>query len=194
MSENSPLEVRRQAFHIGLGLLSIFVISSELVDWKFFLILLLVGILVSIISKKRALPGISWFLKYFDRTNERIPGKGALFFITGVMLALVLFEKDVAMAAIMILTLGDSVSHLFGRFFGKVRNPWNQYKLIEGTLLGFVAGAVGAAAFVPWNQALLASAVAMTVESIELRFRNQSVDDNVLIPLVAGVVMLIMRL
>jgi len=194
MTENSPLEVRRQAFHIGLGLLSIFAITSELVDWKFFLILLIVGIPISIISKKRELPAIAWLLKYFDRKNEIIPGKGALFFIAGVMLALVLFEKDIALAAIMILTLGDSISHLFGRFFGKVKHPWNQYKLIEGTLLGFVAGAVGAAAFVPWNQALLASAVAMIVEGIELRFRNHSVDDNILIPLVAGIVMLIMRL
>jgi dolichol kinase len=193
MEENSSLEIRRQAFHIAFGLFAVLLISYG-IGWEFFLYLLVTGIGVSFLSRKHRLPLISWFLDYFERKDATIPGRGALFFVAGILLAVVLFENEIALAAIMILTLGDSVSHIFGRFFGRVRYPWNRYKLIEGTLLGFASGAVGAAAFVTWNEAILASAIAMIVEGFELKFRSQAVDDNLIIPLVAGAVIYVLRL
>ncbi|MBN2453915.1 hypothetical protein JXB11_00040 [Candidatus Woesearchaeota archaeon] len=193
MEKNSSLEIRRQAFHIAVGLFSVFLISYGLAGWEFFALVAVAGSIVSLISTKRRLPIISWFLAAFER-KDKIPGKGAIFFMVGIALSLLLFEEEIALASVMILTLGDSLSHLFGRFFGKVKHPWNSYKLIEGTLLGFAAGAIGAAAFVPWIEAIIASAIAMTVEGFELRFRSRAVDDNLIIPLVAGAVIYVLRL
>ncbi|MAG15436.1 hypothetical protein CMO88_00070 [Candidatus Woesearchaeota archaeon] len=191
MDKETSLEIRRQIFHAAVGLVSVILIANELVDWKFFLLLLLAGVLLSIFSVKRKLPLISWFLENFERKNA-FPGQGALFLVAGILAAFLLFEKDIALASIMIVTLGDSVSHAFGRLFGKIKHPLNKYKLVEGSLLGFIAAAIGASLFVVWPQAVLASAIAMLVESFELKHRR--VDDNLLIPLVAGAVIFVMRM
>jgi len=94
----------------------------------------------------------------------------------------------------MIVTFGDSASHLSGKFFGKVKHPLNKYKLLEGTLLGFIAALIGALFFVGWQEAIPAAVVAMVVESLELKFRSKVVDDNLLIPLVAGAVISVVRM
>ena len=191
MDKDTSLELRRQAFHVVLGFTSIFLIATELVDWKFFFLVLIAGFLISIYSVKKSLFAISWFLKHFERKNT-FPGQGALYLVAGILLAVLLFEKNVALASITIVTLGDSVSHVFGKLFGKIRHPLNRYKFIEGSLVGFAAAVIGAAFFVVWTQALVAAAVAMVIESFELKLRR--VDDNLLIPLVAGLVISVMRL
>jgi phytol kinase len=191
MEKENSLELRRHAFHMGLGMLFVLLISMGF-DWRFFLALIIVGAVLSYVSAKKNIPIIAWFLEKFERKNVW-PGKGALFFVIGTFLALVLFPRDVALASIMIMTFGDSLAHLFGRFFGRIKHPFNAYKMIEGTLIGFLAGGITASAFVPWPQAMAASAVAMFFEGIELKFRNNAVDDNIVIPLVAGVVILLFR-
>ncbi|MFH1182205.1 MAG: diacylglycerol/polyprenol kinase family protein [Candidatus Woesearchaeota archaeon] len=189
--EDNSLELRRQTFHMGLGMLFVLLISLGF-DWRFFLALIIVGAILSYVSARRKIPVIAWFLEKFERKNSW-PGKGALFFAIGTFLALVLFPRDIALASILILTFGDSLAHLFGRFFGKVKHPLNTYKMIEGTIIGFLAGGIAAAVFVPWQQAMAASAVAMFVEGIDLRFRRNAVDDNIVVPLVAGVVIWLFR-
>jgi len=192
MDKDTSLELRRQAFHIVLGLISVFLIATELVDWKFFFLVMIAGFFIAIFSVKKNLFLISWFLEHFERKDARIPGQGALYLVAGILFAVLLFEKDIALAAIMILIFGDSISHVFGKLFGKIRHPLNRYKCIEGSLVGFAAAVIGAAFFVVWTQALVAAAVAMVVESFELKLRR--VDDNLLIPLVAGLVISVMRL
>ena len=188
--KENTLEIRRQAAHILLGLTLVLLIEKELIGWEILTIIVLTGLVLSVLSRKYRIPVIAQLLDYLERAEVRktTPGKGILFFVLGVLIVVVFFQKEIALAAIMILTLGDSVSHLFGRFFGKIPHPWNDYKLIEGTMLGFVAGTVGAAAFVPLTAAVVGSAVAMVVEGIELRLKRTTVDDNLLIPIIAAVV------
>jgi phytol kinase len=192
MKKETSLELRRHAFHMALGSLFVLIISAGWIDWPFFLVLIIVGAILSYFSTKRRLPVIGWFLEKFDRKSS-FPGRGALFFVIGTFLAVVLFPKDIALASIMIMTFGDSLAHLFGRFFGKVKHPFNTYKMIEGTFIGFLAGGIMATFFVPWQQAMAASAVAMFVEGIEFRFRKNIIDDNIIVPLVAGVVLWLFR-
>ena len=192
MEKSISLELKRQSFHITAGAVSVLLIEKGVVDWKFFLLLLLLGAFISVLSIKVRLPVIAWFLKNFERKRAKFPGQGALFLAAGILMALLLFEKDIALASITILAVGDSVSHVSGRLFGRVKHPLNKYKLIEGTLIGFVAAAIGASFFVAWPQAMAASAAAMVVEGFELKHRR--IDDNLLIPLVAGLIISVMRL
>jgi len=193
MEKSVSLELKRQAVHIAVGLAAVFLIAKDIVSWNFFLLVLLTGITLSFLSLKKKLPFVSWFLEHFER-KDAFPGKGALFLVTGILLSVVLFEKDIALASIMIVTFGDSASHLSGKFFGKVKHPLNKYKLLEGTLLGFIAALIGALFFVGWQEAIPAAVVAMVVESLELKFRSKVVDDNLLIPLVAGAVISVVRM
>ncbi len=132
-----------------------------------------------------------------DECKKTFPGKGALFLFIGMLLSMILFDvwlgyKDIAIASIMILTLGDSVSALLGPF-GNIPHPLNKVKLIEGTIAGIIAGYVGAVIFVSPIEALLGSTVAMLVEALDLKFSKIKLDDNILVPLIAGIVMLIVR-
>ena len=94
----------------------------------------------------------------------------------------------------MILTLGDSISHIIGGKFGSLRNlfNWKSKKLFEGTLAGVIAGFFGALLFVPASQALLGSFVAMIAEVMKIDFNNNELDDNLVVPLIAGTVMFLM--
>ncbi|MBI2583384.1 MAG: right-handed parallel beta-helix repeat-containing protein [Candidatus Aenigmarchaeota archaeon] len=98
-----------------------------------------------------------------------------------------MFSRNVALASIMVLALGDSLSHL-GRF-GSIRHPFNKTRFLEGTAIGIVAGTLGALYFVPFSAAFFGSLAAMIAESFDLRVSKVKIDDNLLIPLVAGLVM-----
>jgi len=192
MEKSVSLEIKRQAVHIAVGIAAAFLVAKGVVDWKFFLPVLLAGTALSFVSVKKRLPVVSWFLEHFER-RESFPGKGALFLVAGMLLAVLLFERSIALASIMIVTFGDSISHVSGKLFGKIRHPLNKYKLVEGSILGSAAAAIGAAFFVQWQEAVPAAAIAMIVESFELKFRGMAVDDNLLIPLVAGLVISVIR-
>ena len=113
----------------------------------------------------------------------------------GSLLVLKLFDKDIALASIMVLTFGDSVSHIFGAKFGRLQNFFNgqSRKLFEGTLMGFLAGFGGAVLFVRFPLAFVGSFTAMVAEVIKIDFNDKTLDDNIVVPLVAGTVMFLMR-
>jgi len=76
----------------------------------------------------------------------------------------------------------------------KTRHPLKEERLLEGTFFGIIAATLGAMVFVSIVEALIASIVAMTVESIELELGKHPIDDNILIPLVAGLTILLTNL
>ena len=126
---------------------------------------------------------------------DSFPGKGTLFFFIGSLLVLKLFDQDIALASIMILTFGDSVSHLFGAKFGRLQNFFNgkSRKLFEGTLMGALAGFFGAVLFVRFPLAFVGSFSAMMAEVIKIDFNDKTLDDNIVVPLVAATVMFLIR-
>ncbi len=105
-----------------------------------------------------------------------------------------MFPKDIAMASIMVLALGDSISHLYGLHYGKTKHPLSKTKFMEGTIAGTIFGFIGAFVFLPWWEAFLASFAAMIVEAIEIKIGTNQVDDNLIVPFVAGAAVWLMRL
>lgn len=182
-------EFRRQIVHILLGLAIVLLYSYGIINAYIILILLLFGFLLSFLSTKFEIFLISWFLRKFERQKVKkiFPGKGIIFYLLGVFLVMFFFEKNIALASITILALGDGISHIVGRYFGKTKTFLSKYKLLEGSIAGFVVAAVGASLFVlPWK-AIMASAVAMVVELIELKINEETVDDNLVVPLIAAI-------
>ncbi len=197
MAENKFSEIKRQALHAVMGITLVILLSAHLINtWHIFW-LLIVGSLLAFLSKRIRVPIISWILDHCERPEQRktFPGRGPVFFILGSLLALKLFPFDAALAAILILSLGDSVSHLFGHYYGRIPNPFNHksLKLFEGTLMGTGAGFLGAIFFVSPSEAFLASLGAMLAEAMEFDLNQQHVDDNLVIPLVAGTIILLLR-
>jgi len=181
------LELRRQIFHVLLGVVLVILLHFNIIGFEVVFLMLVAGIFISLLSSKYKIPMIEWFLENFDRKNAVLRGQGVLTCFLGILIVLLFFEKNVALASILILTLGDSFCHL-GKW-GKLKNPFNNVKFIEGLLVGVAVATAGALIFVSFWQALLGSLIAMIVESFDLKIWKWEIDDNLLIPLIAGLVM-----
>lgn len=217
MKENnrqiSSFEWNRQLFHIFLGILIVLLLLYDgLIGTIIFLlfgisgrnifngrniilVLIIIGLVLSYTSRKIKIPVVYYLLQKFERKKEieRFPGKGIIFYFIGVYIALLLYPKDIAMASIMVLAFGDSISHIFGLHYGKVRHPFSKTKFLEGTIAGFVAGFIGALVFLPWQEAFFASLTAMIVETIDIKIGIEHVDDNLIVPFAAGATVWVMR-
>ncbi len=194
----STLELKRQLMHILVGIVTVTLLYFDILSpWALFL-MIIIGFLLSFLVKRNVkVPLIDWFLRHFERPDQmnNFPGKGTLFFFIGSLLVLKLFDKDIALASIMVLTFGDSVSHLFGAKFGRLQNFFNgqSRKLFEGTLMGTLAGFFASWLFVSFPLAFVGSFAAMIAEVIKIDFNERTLDDNIVVPLVAGTVMFLMR-
>lgn len=187
------LEIRRQLFHLFLGAGIVLLYYFNLIDPLMVFVAVVLGGFICLLCKRIKVPIFDFFLRNFEREEQRkiFPGRGTLFFFVGVLLVMKLFEKDIALAAIMVLALGDSVSHLVGESLGKTKNVFNgkSKKLLEGTIAGVLGGFLGAIFFVPFPEAFLGSLGAMIAEVLEFEMNGKSIDDNLIVPLVAGTVM-----
>lgn len=191
MEKKEKLEIKRQIFHFLFGILIVILYQLRILTVDHIFIIFLIGLIISFISLKHKIPLIYWFLKNFEREQDlkKIPGKGTLTYMLGVLIVLFFFKENIALAAIMILAVGDSVSHIIGKYFGKRRYSFNNIKHIEGTVVGIFLASIAASLFVSSTLAFLGSAAAMITEAIDLRIGKTIIDDNLVIPVVAGLTM-----
>jgi dolichol kinase len=188
-------ETKRQIFHLVLGLLIVLLIYVDLLTAKLIGIVILIGLILSFTTRRYKIPVIDWFLQTFEREKDikHIPGKGVIFMFVGAFIMVFFFPKNVALASMMILALGDSLAPLVGRY-GKIKHPFSNRRFLEGFIVGFIAGFLGAVIFVAAIPALIASLAAMIIEGVDLELKINPLDDNIMMPLVAGLVILLLRL
>jgi dolichol kinase len=190
-------EFRRKIVHFTLGIFLVIFINSNLQNYEqimvFFLIALILAIIISVYTRYKKPKLVIYLLGKFDKPKDlkKFPAKGAVFYLIGVIIALALFELDIASASILILAVGDPISHMIGRYYGKTKIVINQKKLLEGTLVGILCGTLAASFFVPVPLAFFGAAFGMMAEAIELEFLN--LDDNFFIPFVSGLVMSLIK-
>jgi phytol kinase len=193
--ERMSLETKRNLFHLVTGICIVCLLHFRIIDLWIVLGGTVMGFLISMVHRKREVPVIGWFLRTFDRQEDiaSIPGRGALFFAIGFLLVLALFPRDMALASITIFVLGDSISPLVGMHAGRIPHPLSEKKFVEGNIAGFLFAFAGAMLFVPIPEAFVASALSMAVEAVDT-VKGRRIEDNVTIPLVAGLAMAAMRI
>lgn len=206
ISENTNIQVKkllfletgRKATHIIFGSTILVLIYLNLIWLQGIAILIALALAASIISTKIKIPGIHFLLRNFERAENlhRFPGRGVVFFLLGILLSLILFDKDIALASIAILTFGDAVASFFNITHGTIQHPFavSKRKLVEGSVAGTIAGFLAAALFINWKFALIGSIVGMLFEAMEIKINNASLDDNVIVPVTAGAAMALARL
>jgi len=183
------LEFRRQILHILYGFALLFFYHYNIIDNRVLLGMIIGGAITSLMVKREKLSPIKRLLSFFEREHhlERFPGRGVLFFTIGAYLALILFEKNIAYAGIMILSVGDAVSNIIGRHYGKIKTKLNPEKNIEGNLAGILISIPFAYYFFPNIYAVIAASfVGMFLEIPAIRIYNFEIDDNLLIPVGAA--------
>ncbi len=183
-------EFRRQSFHFAFGFSCVFMHWAGFLRLWQIAVILVLGLIISFVSQYKKIPLVSDLLQCFDRARDKnFPGRGAFFFLLGVFLSILIFNKEnikIAYAAILILSVGDSLNHLFGTKLQRIRFPWNKRKNMVGVTLGIISGTFAAQFFVPIIPAFIASAIAISLETMPVRIGKIYLDDNVFVPLVAG--------
>jgi HAD superfamily phosphoserine phosphatase-like hydrolase len=132
----------------------------------------------------RNLPVVSTITRHAASQSELYGFAAApLYFATGIVATLLLFPHPASAAAIAAFCLGDSAASLFGGML-TTSLPFNKGKTLEGSLAGFVFAFLAALFFVPPIWALVAAAVAMTIEMLPL-----PINDNISVPIITGAVL-----
>jgi len=187
-------ELGRKLLHIMIGIAALLLIIYNIITPLIIFIILVIGIFSSLLSLKFNVPVLNFFLENFERTDDikRLPGRGIIFAVVGSLLALQLFERNIALASIMILTFADPVSHLVGKLFGKTRSFLDERKNIEGNIAGFIVSSLFAMFFVAPILAISGALIAMLFESLIIEIQKIQLDDNLIIPLAAGTTMLLL--
>ena len=183
------LEIKRQILHIIFGIALALLVYFDIIGYVVLLIAIIICLMISLLSKRYKIPLVHWFFKQCERPEQlkKFPGKGPLFYLIGAFVVVFLFEKDIALAAIMVLALGDSISPIVGSL-GRIPHLFTKKKKFEGVLAGGISGFIGALFFVSPIEAFLASFIAMIAEGIEWK-----IDDNAVVPFVAACVIWILR-
>ena len=184
-------ELGRKALHILIGIILLYLIMFNLIGLYYLFFLLILAGFLSLLSLRYKIPIVNFLLDRFERKNTDLPGRAFLFFLAGILLTLKLFPRDIALASIIILVFADPVSHFVGKTFGKIKLPLDKEKNVEGHLAGFIVSSLFAMFFVSPILAISGSLVAMLFESLIIEIQKIRLDDNFIIPLVAGTTMLL---
>jgi dolichol kinase len=190
------LESRRKIVHMLVGIILVLLITY---DWANPLILgigALLAILFFYSSTKIQIPAASWLLDRLERpeAREKLPGRGVIFYLIGALASLIFFTKDVAIASILILAIGDSAPNLVGLCYDcRIKRPFSEKKYIEGAFVGLVLSFIAASFFVRWHEALIGSFVAIFLEGIDMKIGLRKIDDNLIVPISAGLTISLLR-
>ena len=126
-------------------------------------------------------PVLSFVTRLCVRSSERRRFASApVTLALGVVLSLVFFPALVACVTIAILACADSMATIVGKYYGKIRNPYNHKKSLEGSIAFFITAFICAAVYVPLKTALIVSLVSCIIESLPVKH------DNITIPLGTG--------
>lgn len=194
-----PGELKRKAVHLSTLVVPLLYLDHPLFFFGFHLtrkqaslglaVVLLLLLVLELVRLRARMFGnfFHQFLGDALRRRERGELLGATYLVLGFLVTILAFERPVAVAACEFLVLGDTAAALVGKSLGRV--PAFD-KTVEGSVACLVVcGAVGAALSAavpgfPLHVALAGALVATLFELLPL-----PLDDNLRIPLSAGLVM-----
>lgn len=182
-------ELGRAIVHALFGIVFILAIMLGFLKVWMLAAIIIIGITASLISRQAKIPVIGFLLDRFERHDAILPGKNFILFLIGILLSFVLFPKDICLASIAILAFLDPVSHIMGIKFGRTKTFFNKEKNIEGPIAGVLVGSLGAMLFVNPLIALFGGFFGAFFELLNIQVRGIKVDDDLIIPLMAGLAM-----
>ena len=189
-------ELARKFVHLlSLLVILIYFLASDYFN-KNIAMLILVLILILFLTAeylrlevKRKIPVLNKIWKYVRRKKEASSMGADVFFITGAIIVLAVFDAKVAISAILMTTFGDLSAALIGKRFGKHYLTILEDRAWEGILAEFIVDIIiGIIVFYPllalpqiWLVIFAMAAVATFVETIIYQM-----EDNIIIPIFAG--------
>lgn len=130
------------------------------------------------IIKKKKIP----IFNNIWRPEENQKLGGEIYYLFGIILALTFFDFKIALTSILMMALGDSVATLIGIKFGK--NKLVKNSSIQGTSAGLIMNIIVSYLILGNWKLSIPMAIAATLVEIF----SQKIDDNLTIPVIAGLV------
>jgi len=174
-------ELQRKAVHATSVLIVIFYYflpkKAILLPLTLFLILFLEVEFIRLDLRLK----LPFFHKLY-RENEKDRLSSNVFFLMGAIIAISVFYKEIAIAAILMTTIGDAFAAIFGKRFGRTMIPKLKDRAVEGCMAEFVVDLLIGFVFLhSWLVILVMAGTATIVETVV-----NKIDDNLLIPLFSG--------
>jgi len=186
-------EIKRKIIHLGNSVIPLsyyfFVQDRMTMVWILF------SVTICFVTVDYFRSRIAWIQKWFRiffspmlRKHE-LEGKltGATWAFIGGTISVFLFEKDIAVLALLFMSVGDTVAALIGQRYGKIKIG---KKSIEGFAGGLIS-CIFVSIFFPsvsWINRITGSLVASLIELSPI-----PVDDNLMIPIMSGGMMTLFR-
>lgn len=129
-----------------------------------------------------------YFRQFFGnliRRHEKRALLGSTYLLISALISVEIFPREVCVAALGCLILGDTVAALVGRMWGRI-HPFGSRKTLEGSFACLAVSFLFAwgVAHIDWRVALVGALVGTLFEILPL-----PLDDNFAIPLSAGFAM-----
>jgi dolichol kinase len=196
-------ELRRKALHAAGSLIAI---AYYFTDKRTLLIGLAIVNAVLLIVEWQRLKGKIRLPEILLRPHEKEQVGAYIYFQIAALISVVFFEKTIAIAAILMLSLGDTASGLSGALLneGNVRYSRKKFTIkplaivsvmfAVCVLIGFIMVSLPLAKDMEYISLLsyVAGALGATLgDAVPFRVQGKPIDDNLLIPLLSGIFMTI---
>jgi len=179
-------ELYRKSIHIFSSIIPLFyVFFSKNLTLKILIPLALIFIMVEIIRFNINFINRIYIkiLRDIIRVQERKRFSGATYLLISSVLVILFYDKSIAVACLLFLTLSDSAAALFGKRFGKIK-IYN--KTLEGSL-AFLLSSLIIVYLIKSLNFITGVSGAITATFVEFTLTN--IDDNLSIPIISGLVM-----
>jgi dolichol kinase len=180
-------EIIRKTIHLMLLVIPILYLFLE----RQYLLWMLGGLILIAVMVEIARFQWAGFSRLFHRCvgqllrdHERLHVAGSTYLLIGIFFTILLFDKAVAVTAMVFVVVADALGALIGRIWGRHRLYGN--KTVEGSVVFFLAGLC--IVFLMMRDHILIGIAGVIVAGIVDIF-IQNIDDNLTIPLGAGAVM-----
>jgi dolichol kinase len=180
-------EIYRKLIHLGAIVIPL---GYYFCGFEASIIVLSIGFCVSVIFDYSRIFGNeksrNFVKKYFGiliRSKEEKSPVGATFILAGSLLAIILFDKPIAIAGITFIIVGDTAGAIIGRLWGIVKF---RTKSLEGSISFFLACVLVSIAIpgIPFWVKVIGAFCATIVEAITLH-----IDDNLIVPITSAALM-----
>jgi dolichol kinase len=185
-------ELKRKAIHLFALIIPVsYYFLPQTTALLIYIFVALASITVDIIRIKKYHIGrvFTWILRPILRRHERRGFTGSSYILSAMVLSIIFFEKNIAVAVISFVIVGDLAAALVGRTFGKLKII--NEKSLEGSSAFLVSCLliIWAVPDFPFGIGVIGALVATVVEALPL-----PIDDNFTVPLFSGLVMEILYL
>lgn len=189
---NLVREIRRKLIHLSGLSVPVGILACGRIYTAIMIALVLA---LALVLEAGRLKGIICLPEVREQEHEKVASY--IYYISGSLLAVLIFQPMIAVASMLMLTLGDAISGLVGsvlensnvRALGQRRIkpfPIVTAMFLVCLAIGYLSSGLTRLPF----EVYLAGAIGATVaDSVALVFCNRGLDDNLTIPLFAGIMM-----